>query len=165
MKIKLAKRQALLAVFSILFIAGFAISLISPSFLDLSKSGLRAQTPPLPILTQSRAQGIPTIAQHIFDAQMAGQPIILSRIDPPQPLKDQLIDQNRSQACAGFVPPPPPNTSCDEYPFASTYEGGAGASTRGVPIREQRRQGGRVGGFYRRNAIPDRGRFMVLAIP
>lgn len=167
MKIKLAKRQALLAVFSLLFIAGFAISLISPSFLDLSKSGLRAQpaNPPLPVLIQSRTQNIPTIAQHIADAQMAGQPMILSRIGIPQPARRQAQHQNRKAACRGFVPPPPPNTSCDEYPFASSYEGGAGSSTRGVPIAEQRRQGREIGTFYVTKAIPDRGRFMVLAVP
>lgn len=34
--------------------------------------------------------------------------------------------------------------SCDEYEFASTVEGGAGARTEEVPIREQNCQGATI---------------------
>ncbi|MFC1466147.1 MAG: NucA/NucB deoxyribonuclease domain-containing protein [Candidatus Brachytrichaceae bacterium NZ_4S206] len=34
--------------------------------------------------------------------------------------------------------------SPDEYPFASTYEGDAGAQVKGVPLQEQRIQGGKL---------------------
>jgi hypothetical protein len=38
--------------------------------------------------------------------------------------------------------------SCDEYPFASTGQGGAGSSTRGVPLWENWLQGGLLSAFY-----------------
>jgi len=41
--------------------------------------------------------------------------------------------------------------SCDEYPFASTYQGGAGASTMPVPGWEQSVQGGVNSSFYQGN--------------
>ena len=45
--------------------------------------------------------------------------------------------------------------SCDEYPFASTYEGGTGAVIAAVPIKENSSQGGQLSAFYRRNSIQD----------
>lgn len=41
-------------------------------------------------------------------------------------------DANRAAACAGFVSYGG-DDSCDEYPFAATYEGGAGSATGHVP--------------------------------
>ena len=38
--------------------------------------------------------------------------------------------------------------NCDEYPFASTYEGGGSASIATVPVRENSSQGGILAGFY-----------------
>jgi hypothetical protein len=40
--------------------------------------------------------------------------------------------------------------SCDEYPYASTFQGGAGASTAAVPPGEQSAQGTLLSAFYRR---------------
>ncbi|EPQ56853.1 hypothetical protein GLOTRDRAFT_110324 [Gloeophyllum trabeum ATCC 11539] len=40
-------------------------------------------------------------------------------------------------------------TTCDEYPFASTAQGGASAVTRCVSIDECRSQGGSLSSFYR----------------
>ncbi|XP_028407207.1 uncharacterized protein LOC114529590 [Dendronephthya gigantea] len=51
-------------------------------------------------------------------------------------------------------------TSCDEYPFASTQQGGAGAFIRLVPRVENSRQGGYLSQFYRQN-IPNGGYFNV----
>lgn len=44
---------------------------------------------------------------------------------------------------------PAPNNSCDEYPFASTREGGAGASVRCVPSGTNSSQGGTLSQFYK----------------
>ena len=49
-----------------------------------------------------------------------------------------IINSNRAAACKGFCGEGSP----DEYPFASTYEGGSEAFVSGVPIEEQRIQGG-----------------------
>lgn len=88
---------------------------------------------------------MPTIASHILFAQtILGKPSVLSRaVDP------EIQRANRAIACAFFVAPSPALSSCDEYPFASTYEGGEGASIQGVPPREQNVQGGVVSSFYR----------------
>jgi Deoxyribonuclease NucA/NucB len=43
-------------------------------------------------------------------------------------------------------------TSCDEYPFASTIEGGSSATTAGVLGEENSKQGGLYSAFLRKNA-------------
>jgi hypothetical protein len=94
----------------------------------------------------------PAIAAHIRTAQAAGKPAILHRV-VPRP-RDR-----RPGACRGWRGP----ASCDEYPFASTLEGGPGkASIAGVPLWEQRRQGGDLLGFYRRHRIGNGDAFVVV---
>jgi Deoxyribonuclease NucA/NucB len=56
-------------------------------------------------------------------------------------------------------------TSCDEYPFASTLEGGAGASIAPVPVSEQNSQGGTLSSFYQQNNVPIGGKFFVATGP
>jgi Deoxyribonuclease NucA/NucB len=98
------------------------------------------------------AKRTPAIAAHIRAAQAAGKPAILHRILPTPP-------DRRPGACRGWRGP----SSCDEYPFASTAEGGPGkASIAGVPLREQRRQGGDLAGFYRRHRIGNGDAFVVV---
>lgn len=77
---------------------------------------------------------MPNIAKNIQSALDEGHPGILSRT-----ADNSLIRSNRAAACEGFCGPGSP----DEYPFASTLQGGAGARVAGVPIGEQRIQGGR----------------------
>jgi hypothetical protein len=45
------------------------------------------------------------------------------------------------------------STSMDEFPFASTAEGGPGAYLTQVSIAEQRAQGSLLSAFYRLNGI------------
>jgi deoxyribonuclease NucA/NucB len=98
------------------------------------------------------AKRTPAIAAHIRAAQAAGKPAILHRVLPTP-------RNRRPGACRGWRGP----GSCDEYPFASTYEGGPGkASIAGVPLREQRRQGGDLAGFYRRHRIGNGDAFVVV---
>ncbi|WP_259408273.1 NucA/NucB deoxyribonuclease domain-containing protein [Streptomyces akebiae] len=54
--------------------------------------------------------------------------------------------------------------SCDEYPFASTREGGLGAQTRGVPLSEQMKQGSDLSAFYRSNKMQRNDEFLVAVI-
>ena len=61
--------------------------------------------------------------------------------------------QNRKDSCGNMKPGN--GMSCDEYPFASTYEGGTGAVIAAVPIKENSSQGGQLSAFYRRNSIQD----------
>jgi len=71
-----------------------------------------------------------------------------------------IINANRANACKGFLGCGSP----DEYPFASTLEGGSGAFVSGVPIAEQRIQGGVINNFYRKAGILNGGRFNVTVI-
>jgi len=66
---------------------------------------------------------------------------------------------NRTLAC-GMVGAKMPN-SCDEYPFASTLEGGPYSQTRIVPWLENSLQGLDYWAFLRRNRILPGGRFNV----
>jgi hypothetical protein len=104
----------------------------------------------LPVL-EFDSQQFPNVAPHIQDAQAAGQPSVLTRTTNPI-----LMSNNRAAATGGVV-------GLDEYPFASTYEGGAGASVRIVPAAENRLQGLRIAHFYWRNHLGDGDRFKVVA--
>ena len=83
----------------------------------------------------------PLIAAHVAVAQAPGWPDGLTYLGPNNPLQQV----NRDAACPRGKYR---GMSCDEYPYASTAQGGAGASTAPVPIREQWVQGGELGRFY-----------------
>ncbi|PYI33527.1 hypothetical protein BP00DRAFT_469914 [Aspergillus indologenus CBS 114.80] len=51
--------------------------------------------------------------------------------------------------------------SCDEYPFASVREGGAGAKLRCVPKGQNDSQGGQLSAFYRNSGIQNGQRYGV----
>ena len=78
----------------------------------------------VPAVTYQRTGPYPLVAQHIADAQSSG----LRGNSYTNPIS-RLIDanlqaQNRATACPSSLPRPP-GDSCDEYPFASTYQGAA----------------------------------------
>ena len=104
---------------------------------------------------------VQTVAQHIYDAEYG------TSTTPPLP--DQFgvpgannplirdtnqadIDANRKASCAGFVSNGP-GDSCDEYPFASTYQGAAFVgpgrySTAHVPSDQNKQAGSDRNGFF-----------------
>lgn len=87
---------------------------------------------------------IPVTAQHIEDAIAAGCPDALTYLGPNNP----QTDSNRRKACPpGTVTTP--GMSCDEYPYASTAQGGQLADPAPVPVAEYSRQGGLLSAFYR----------------
>jgi hypothetical protein len=96
------------------------------------------------------SQKFPTISSHIRDAQRSGQPSVLTRTT-----NQNLIKQNRASATKGV-------SGLDEYPFASTYEGGKGASVRPVNWAEHKYQGPDIRKFYRNYNILDRDKFKVI---
>jgi hypothetical protein len=65
--------------------------------------------------------------------------------------------ENRRLACGGFKRIHS-RGQCDEYPMASTDEGGAGARVEEVPDRENQCQGGSIVGQF----PPDGERFLVV---
>lgn len=85
------------------------------------------------------------------------------------------ITANRDAVCRGAArrkleaeQPKPTDMiepSCDEYPFASSMEGGAGARTMWVPINENNRQGEKMSGFYSNNQIQSGDNYVVEVIP
>lgn len=82
-----------------------------------------------------------------------------------------MTSQRRRAACGKKVcPGPAPDTaddnSCDEYPFASTKEGGTGATTACVPrFEENSSQGGTFGSFVRIMMLKPGDMFCVEIIP
>jgi len=103
----------------------------------------------IPLQKNSRSQ-MPAIANHIQDAQNGVYPMLLHYDKDVGNARRRSVCYNKTST---FVSGPPPNTSCDEYPYASTGEGGinpvwGNASTRGVPLQQQRIQGQVLDRFY-----------------
>ena len=69
-----------------------------------------------------RVSDMPAIATHIAVAQFVGYPCVLTYAGP----NDPDSDRRRRSACGAARYRP---GSCDEYPYATTLEGGAFAST------------------------------------
>ncbi len=101
------------------------------------------------------AKKMPNIAKNIQEAQAEGAPAILRRHG-----NKALQVANRRSACAGFGGTGSP----DEYPFASTMEGGSGAVVKGVPLHEQYTQGGVIGSFYTGQHLHPGDRFYVRVV-
>ncbi|WP_312038298.1 NucA/NucB deoxyribonuclease domain-containing protein [Streptomyces galbus] len=81
----------------------------------------------------------------------------------------RLIDQkrqvaNRNTACPPSLPRPA-LLSCDEYPFASTWQGastgGGNYSRRMIDAKQNSAGGGALGGFYLYNRIIESDKFLV----
>ncbi|MFD8024504.1 NucA/NucB deoxyribonuclease domain-containing protein [Streptomyces lavendulae] len=116
--------------------------------------------------------GLPKIAENIRGIQARGgygvpgdDARALHRIT-----REATINGNRRAVCSRRVvgSPPEPGLSCDEYPFASTKEGGTTLGTfyRGwawVPRAEQNSQGGLLSSFYRTNRVLEDDPFWVKA--
>jgi hypothetical protein len=100
------------------------------------------------------ADRMPFISRNIQLAWHEGKPFMLHRNSPKQAA-------NRAAACGSFAPKYA-GGSCDEYAFATTDEGGAGARTEEVPLREQRCQGGSITTGYARARIQQGEEFLVV---
>lgn len=114
----------------------------------------------------------PIIAEHIYNAQLgivgdpkdatyglviSPEPMLLAYNGRPKIVGD-LTEDNRDASCtarrvAQIKQWYGPDYSCGEYPFASTIEGGAGASTRGAPNWEQDIQRDKMNRFYRQSGF------------
>ncbi len=121
--------------------------------------------------TMTQMAGLPDIAANIRRIQTNG-PGHYGRYGSGHPLH-RLADPkkqnaNRRAVCSRRVvgPPPRPGVSCDEYPFASTREGGTTLSARNrgtawVPSGEQDSQAGLITGFYKSQRVLDKDAFWV----
>jgi hypothetical protein len=127
------------------------------TFLDEQRASI------LPTLEFSLTGLMPTIALNIQAALAAGKPQILHREADKDKKKANRAAALKGLGAAGSAGGI--KLSWDEYPFASSKEGGTGARVVAVPGDEQNEQGGAVGGFYSHNHINDGDPFRVRVIP
>lgn len=78
-----------------------------------------------------------------------------------------LIDKNRAVSCAGFTKRPGhSDDSCDEYPFASTYEGAyfvgrSNVQVAAVPVADNSAAGGLLGNWVSQERVLDSDAYWV----
>lgn len=124
--------------------------------------------------SQTPAVTVPRDARD-YSLHPGGAPATLTYAPHSSPDKPSVARKNRDYACGqrpfknGHAPGPPDGkldantgtrsggslTSCDEYPYASSLEGGRQSGAlivRGVELRENRVQGGELSAFLRNNA-------------
>ncbi|MGM1064082.1 NucA/NucB deoxyribonuclease domain-containing protein [Saccharothrix sp. Mg75] len=102
------------------------------------------------------AAKMPFITRNVSEAWRAGKPGVLTKDSAAEP-------ENRKQVCLRTFPRPH-GGQCDEYPFASTREGGQGALEMEVPPRENACQGGTLRAHYGALGINDGDSFLVAII-
>lgn len=141
-------------------------------------------------LVFSRTGSYPEFARHVADAQASGLPGDYPSGPPLTRLTDStLINRNRTTACKRSYQAPP-GKSCDEYPFASTYQGaytGGGnprtfdwcsitlagppsTGSRGYSVcmindRQNSGAGGVLGGFYSKYRYLAGDPFLIEIVP
>ncbi|XP_028419059.1 uncharacterized protein LOC114544690 isoform X1 [Dendronephthya gigantea] len=106
---------------------------------------LRALTP-CPRITFPCSR-IPDVCKNMRNAISKGKPTTLNRITDPK----KIAQNRRRSGCPKL--PKVSGKNCDEYPFASSRQGGAGAVIMNVPKRENSIQGGLLRGFYVKQKI------------
>lgn len=102
------------------------------------------------------ARKMPYITRNISTAWKSGKPGVLTKDSAAEP-------QNRKVVCLPSFPRRY-GGECDEYPFASTSEGGKGAQEQEVPGRENRCQGGTIRARYATAGIKDGDSYLVVII-
>lgn len=99
----------------------------------------------------------PSIYNNTLNAFRQGKPDVL-HYDSDESHRDA----RRKEALSGH-PVKGDGTSRDEYPYASTLEGGKGAVVADVPTKEQSIQGGQLGALYK--TLQNGEAFLVLPVP
>lgn len=115
-------------------------------------------------------QGIKDVALHIEHAQRT-KPHHFGWLGHGTPLKRLTIQKdiraNRRRACRGVHVPS--GKSCDEYPFAATYEGASffpgDSSAVAVPAKENSREGGLRVAMYKSERLLAKDAFWVIIKP
>jgi hypothetical protein len=125
-------------------------------FMGVGLPKLRCVGPvsPVPELRIS-ASLYPDLAENILNAQRAGRPITLTY--------GGNTVANRAQALKD-VPTISP-FSRDEYPFASSLEGGDGAWVGHIPAIQQNAQGALLKNFLMKNKIKPGDQYQVIIVP
>ncbi|MEV7617527.1 NucA/NucB deoxyribonuclease domain-containing protein [Streptomyces sp. NPDC089799] len=109
--------------------------------------------------TMTTMATLPEIARNIRDVQSRGRHLgVPGGAVIRREAREANITANRNAVCPRGQVPPRPGLSCDEYPFASTLEGGhhvppSSRGTRWVPASEQNKQGGRIQTFHKKERV------------
>jgi RHS repeat-associated protein len=122
-----------------------------------SAGTLRRWIPRPPKIVPIPAAIIPAVARHVAVAQVS-HPSVLTRTTSAQ------ARMNRRRATA-HLPSAGLGQSWDEYPFASSLQGGFGASVQVVPLLENLIQGGIIGVSYAVQQIVAGDDFLVVVVP
>jgi hypothetical protein len=101
------------------------------------------------------ASRYPDLAENIFNAQKAGHPQVLTAGGD--------VAANRAAALEGV--PNISGLSRDEYPFASSMEGGQGAWVGHIPAAQQNAQGGLISRFLIQNNLSTGSKYRVVIVP
>ncbi|MFE7167116.1 NucA/NucB deoxyribonuclease domain-containing protein [Streptomyces sp. NPDC057616] len=119
----------------------------------------------VPVISYSLTGPWPEVAKHIKDAQATGLPgkygttHYLTRLT-----NGSKITENRRTACPSSLPRPA-GKSCDEYPFASTWQGakysGGPFSRRMINASQNTDAGRALNGFYTYSRVLEGDRFLV----
>lgn len=99
----------------------------------------------MPIVFMSEVQ-LPGIGEHVLKSQEKGSSSILHRSSYFQ-YTNRLVATTKC-ALGMDILVTKSGSSCDEYPFASSIEGGMNATVAKVPILSNLTQGGVLGAFY-----------------
>jgi hypothetical protein len=97
----------------------------------------------------------PELADNILNAQKAGHPSVLTH--------GGNSAANRAAALDGV--PNIRTLSRDEYPFASSLQGGAGSWIGHVPVSQQNAQGAILKNFFKQNSIKAGDQYQVIITP
>ncbi|MPZ79775.1 MAG: hypothetical protein GEV28_04995 [Actinophytocola sp.] len=100
------------------------------------------------------AAKMPFIARNISTAWGSGKPGVLTK-------DSTRTAANRKVVCLPNFPKPH-GGQCDEFPFASTRQGGSGAQEHEVPPRENQCQGGTLERRYTLGGIKDGDDYLVV---
>jgi hypothetical protein len=98
------------------------------------------------------------VYRNITDAIAEGKPTLLHRVSSKEARKNRR-DALRGKGIAGF------GLSWDEYPFASSLEGGDGAHLMPVPLSENWLQGGVLSACYYFESIKAGDEYLVVPLP
>lgn len=137
--------------------SGCVYPTVYPTFM---LSGVAAPASPMHAAFVARAQQ--TLPDH-WGRRADGKP--LHRL-----FGDAQRNANRAKACAGFKKGPMPGDSCDEFPFASTYEssefgGTPRAAVEHVPGRDNSAGGTKLAAFNRASRVLDRDAYWIQVVP
>lgn len=118
-----------------------------------------------PWMTYALNGPYPELAGHIRDAQASGLPGG-QHSTPLERLTDPVKqDENRRRACPRSLPRPPGKT-CDEYPFASTWQGAATSagqfSRRMINAGQNSAGGSALNEFFKAQRIIEKDKFHVV---